>query len=413
VLVGMVLAGMLNVAVDQILPAFAAVIGDPLGLVQIATSGESANGSVLAVSNGGSANGYVAASSTGGSTASGAAISGTGCATGYAAAGGGCANGSAAGASLGSCSTPSGYIFTTCLSVLGCASNASIQVAPVCPSGEPVVGVGCGSAPTSVSIGTTCAWGTAASIAPLGCAYGGEAVGEACAVGGIAVSGGSATGCAAAVGGQSANTACTSGYDTLDPGVAVSGGSAQGCEVAVGVQSASACPNGVAVSAQPLGDPTTGVIAVPPTQITFSGGGLPTISSTTCSNVGWSFTQTLAAGGVLYLGGAAWPGTTTISVNASACVASMDQNAWGTGSVTISGTSAAGTPLSCSLPNGTYGIGSLQIVIDGTGTCSIPGRTTTQPMHFIAEVVPTQGTGVTSNITAGVLTGAFYFRVHQ
>ncbi len=80
-----------------LIPAFAQVIGDPLGLFSVGTSGESTSGTVLAVSNGGSANGgadgagvsttgtgsggLAGASASGGASGSVAAVSGTGCAS--------------------------------------------------------------------------------------------------------------------------------------------------------------------------------------------------------------------------------------------------------------------------------------------------------------------------------------------
>jgi hypothetical protein len=76
-------AGTLAVLATGLIPVAAQVIGDPLGLISIGTSGESTSGSVLAVSNGGNASGGTngAGVSTSGTATGGlVAASGTGCA---------------------------------------------------------------------------------------------------------------------------------------------------------------------------------------------------------------------------------------------------------------------------------------------------------------------------------------------
>jgi hypothetical protein len=76
-------AGTLAVLATGLLPVAAQVIGDPLGLISIGTSGESTSGSTLAVSNGGNASGGTngAGLSTSGTATGGlVAASGTGCA---------------------------------------------------------------------------------------------------------------------------------------------------------------------------------------------------------------------------------------------------------------------------------------------------------------------------------------------
>jgi hypothetical protein len=76
-------ASTVAVLATGLIPVAAQVIGDPLGLISVGTSGESTNASALAVSNGGNASAGTGAgvSTTGSASGSLAAVSGTGCAS--------------------------------------------------------------------------------------------------------------------------------------------------------------------------------------------------------------------------------------------------------------------------------------------------------------------------------------------
>jgi hypothetical protein len=386
-------------------------IGDPFGYVAIGTSpSDPANSQLVAVSNGGCANSY-AAVSTGCAAGAGAAVASGGCATGYAAVSTSCASGGEVAVSGGyaSASGPDSVAVGTS----GCVTGL-VAVSTSCATGG-YVAVGLGGAWSPA--------GGGASVAGTGCAYGYIAV--------------SATNCANGntLGISGGRTGCASGYAAVGLGCAngttvgvAPNGSASGI-VAMGTTSANGCvafsPLGPATNAagclataavgQPLlADPSTLAVVVAPQQVSLSGA-VPTITTSACGSVSWSISEQAPAAS-LFLGGGLFAGLVNVNVSGTApCDWGYVSGIWiGSGSISLSGTDPVGGTASCSANNGVLSVtAGTNFEIDATATCSIPGKTTTEPIHFIGQLVPTQGNGVTTPITAGYMGGVIWMRVHQ
>jgi len=141
--------GVLAILATGLIPVAAQVIGDPLGLVSVGTSGESTSGSVLAVSNGGNANG--------GADGAGVSTTGTG-SGGLAGASAGSANGGLVAVSGTGCAS-NGNVFANvpvAISATGCSSSFGTAISGTGTASGGLVGVsGTGNSSGLVAISGT------------------------------------------------------------------------------------------------------------------------------------------------------------------------------------------------------------------------------------------------------------------
>lgn len=152
-----------------------------------------------------------------------------------------------------------------------------------------------------------------------------------------------------------------------------------------------------------------GLASVENTLAGFSVGGNQCTAYTQAS---WSVEEDAATIGV-DVGGVLYPGLAHLSLNANECVPYLDAVA-GSLTVSLQGTDAVGLPVSCSaqIPSPQYvREGYYPVVAGGQfGTCTLGGESFSNLFQFEGVVVPTQGNGLTTNITQAELVGYVRWR---